>query len=116
MNLTASAYTGARAVTFVANGNGASTVVRSGSQATLEAVVVHFGMRGEKGDNGDLTYTHPQGAASDVWVITHGLGKKPSVTVQDSAYDTVDGDVFYNDSNTLTITFSAAFSGFAYLN
>lgn len=68
------------------------------------------------GGSGDLTFTHTQGAASDVWVITHNLGKRPSVTVQDSANDAVDGDVVYNDSNTLTITFSAAFSGFAYLN
>ncbi len=64
----------------------------------------------------DRSYTHPQGAASDVWVIAHNLGKRPSVTVQDSAYDGVEGDVFYNDANTLTITFSAAFSGVAYLN
>lgn len=64
----------------------------------------------------DRSYTHPQGAASDVWVIAHGLGKKPSVVVQDSAHDTVDGDIFYNDLYSLTITFSAAFSGFAYLN
>jgi hypothetical protein len=71
---------------------------------------------GGVGGSGDLTYTHPQGPASDVWVITHNLGKRPSVTVQDSAFDAVDGDVFYNDTNTLTITFSAAFSGVAYLN
>lgn len=71
---------------------------------------------GVVGGTGDLTYTHPQGTASDVWVIVHNLGKRPSVTVQDSAHDAVDGDVFYNDANTLTITFSAAFSGVAYLN
>lgn len=64
----------------------------------------------------DRAYTHQQGAASDVWVIAHGLAKKPSVTVQDSAFDAVDGDVFYNDLYNLTITFSAAFSGVAYLN
>lgn len=66
--------------------------------------------------SGDKNYTHSQGAASDVWVVTHNLGKRPSVTVQDSANDAVDGDVTYSDANTLTITFSAAFSGFAYLN
>ncbi len=74
------------------------------------------GPSGGGSGSGDLTYTHPQGAASAVWVITHNLGKRPSVTVQDSAFDAVDGDVFYNDTNTLTITFSAAFSGVAYLN
>lgn len=58
MNFTVSAYTGGRAVTFTATSDGVSTVVRSGSQATLEAVVVHMGLRGEKGETGaagDLT-------------------------------------------------------------
>ena len=50
MNFTVSAYTGGRAVTFTATSDGVSTVVRSGSQATLEAVVVHMGLRGETGD------------------------------------------------------------------
>ncbi len=65
---------------------------------------------------GDLHYTHNQGAAADVWNITHNLGKRPSVTVQDSANDEVEGNVGYTDLNHLTITFSAAFSGVAYLN
>jgi hypothetical protein len=50
MNFTVSAFTGGRAVTFTATSDGVSTVVRSGSQATLEAVVVHMGMQGEPGD------------------------------------------------------------------
>lgn len=46
MNFSVSAYTGGRAVTFTATCDGMSTVVRSGSQATLEAVVVHMGISG----------------------------------------------------------------------
>lgn len=65
---------------------------------------------------GDLTYTHVQPSASDDWLVQHGLGKFPSVTVIDSAGDEVDGDPVYIDASSLRIVFSAAFSGRAYLN
>lgn len=64
----------------------------------------------------DKTYTHTQASASDTWVITHNLNKKPSISIIDSAGDVIDGDVLYNDENSLTLTFSAATSGEAYLN
>lgn len=105
-----------------AKGGAQLTVNASGNPAQVKVRldIARQGPPGPSGGggsgSGDLTCTHPQGAASDVWVITHNLGKRPSVTVQDSAFDAVDGDVFYNDANTLTITFSAAFSGVAYLN
>ena len=79
--------------------------------------IARQGPRGLDGSGtGVQTYTHPQATAASVWVITHNLGKKPSVTVQDSAFDGIEGDVTYTDLNNLTISFSAAFSGFAYLN
>ena len=62
------------------------------------------------------TFTFNQAVSDSVWVINHGLGTFPSVTVLDSAGNTVFGDVVYNDQNTLTLTFSAAFTGTAYLN
>ena len=65
---------------------------------------------------GDKTYTHTQGASSATWVITHNLGKYPSVAVQDSAGTDVVGQVEYNTEHKLTITFSGAFSGTAHLN
>lgn len=65
---------------------------------------------------GDLSYTHNQSSASNSWVITHNLGKKPSVTIQDSAGTDVHGEVEYNSDQKLTITFSSAFSGTAFLN
>jgi len=49
-------------------------------------------------------------------VITHNLSKFPSVTVVDSGNNIVIGDITYNDLNTLTINFTASFSGKAYLN
>lgn len=65
---------------------------------------------------GDKSYTHSQGTPSATWEITHNLGKKPSVTVQDSANNDVVGEVTYNTDQKLTITFSGAFSGTAHLN
>jgi hypothetical protein len=56
-----------------------------------------------------------QGTASATWVITHTLGGKPQVTIVDSADTHVFGDVQYNSNTQVTVTFSAAFSGKAYL-
>lgn len=63
-----------------------------------------------------LSYTHIQGVASSTWVVVHNLGWYPNVTVQDSAGSTVEGDITYNSKVKLTITFSGAFSGRAYLS
>ena len=63
------------------------------------------------------TYTHIQSSPAEVWTINHNLDKYPSVTVVTSAEDEVQGGVVnYLDTNTLTITFSSAFSGKAHLN
>jgi len=63
----------------------------------------------------DLNYTHVQ-ASSSSWVISHSLGKIPSVMVQDGSGNRVHGDITYTDLNNLTITFNTAFAGTAYLN
>jgi len=65
---------------------------------------------------GDKSYTHNQSVASSSWVITHNLGKTPAVSVQDSAGTDVVGQITYNTEQKLTITFSGAISGKAYLN
>lgn len=71
---------------------------------------------GGPGGSGDKTYVHPQSIAAAQWVVPHNLDKFPSVTVIDSAGDECDGNIVYNDSNSLTLVFSAAFAGVAYLN
>lgn len=63
-----------------------------------------------------FAHIHTQTSASSSWSITHGLGKYPSATVVDSAGSEVIGEVNYTDNNNLTITFTAPFSGKAYLN
>lgn len=64
----------------------------------------------------DKTHVHSQGAASSTWNITHNLNKKPSVTVVNSSDEVVVGEIAYTNNNSLTINFSAGFSGKAYLN
>lgn len=62
------------------------------------------------------TYIHNQSIPSAFWVITHNLGSFPSVTVVDALNHVVIGDISYNNTNTLTITFTTEFAGYAYLN
>ena len=62
------------------------------------------------------TYTHTQASAASSWVITHNLGRRPSVTIVDSGGNVQIGDVLYNSDNQITVNFSAAFGGYAYLN
>lgn len=60
-------------------------------------------------------HVHTQGVASTEWVITHTLGGYPSVTIVDSAKTHVFGEVQYDSTTQITVSFSAAFSGYAYL-
>ena len=65
---------------------------------------------------GDKHDVHVQGNASAVWNVTHNMGKFPAVDVIDTGGTNVEGDIFYVDANNLTLTFSAPFTGTAYLN
>jgi len=60
-------------------------------------------------------FVFSQGLPSSSWNVDHTLDGFPSVTVVDSAGTVVIGDVIYNSRSNLTINFSAAFSGKAYL-
>ncbi len=61
-------------------------------------------------------YVHYQMVPSAEWDVVHNLGKKPSVTIVDSADNIVVGDVQYINDNEVVITFKGAFSGKAYFN
>jgi hypothetical protein len=74
------------------------------------------GPPGSGSGSGDLNYTHNQIVSSSTWSITHNLGKNPSVTIIDTGGNNVIGEISYNSLNALTLTFTAAFSGIAYLN
>lgn len=68
------------------------------------------------GVTGSTTFEFSQISPSAKWNIPHNLNKKPSVSIVDSSGNLVIGDVKYINENNVEITFSAAFSGKAYLN
>jgi len=74
------------------------------------------GPAGPSGANTNAAYAHAQIGPSAVWTVVHGLGYRPNVTVVDSGGTVVEGTVGYVSASELTITFSAAFSGTAYLS
>lgn len=57
-----------------------------------------------------------QQVASARWTIPHDLPRIPAVTVVDTGGTVVTGDVTYADAATVVVTFSAPFSGVAYLS
>jgi hypothetical protein len=57
-----------------------------------------------------------QGPALAVWVVTHSLGYYPAVTVIDGAGDQIEGVISYDSLYQITLTFTAPFSGTAYLS
>lgn len=67
-------------------------------------------------DSFKFAHIHTQNQASSQWTITHNLGKFPSVSIVDSAEEEVIGEVQHNNNNSLTVKFTAAFSGKAYIN
>jgi hypothetical protein len=72
----------------------------------------------EHRDGGDDEMVHrfDQASALATWVIVHNLGYRPNVHVEDSTGDTWIGDIHHDSDNQLTLTFSAAFAGTAWLS
>jgi len=99
------------------------TSVDSSTQESIPGATGPQGIPGIDGpqgipgaDGNSLTFNYSQIAPSALWYIEHNLGKRPSVTIVDSGGSVVIGGIQYIDNNNITITFSAAFSGNAYLN
>lgn len=71
----------------------------------------------QSGDIPDLvSYAHNQVASSTTWTVNHNLNFYPNVTVYDSAGSMVEGSVTHTSATSLTISFSGAISGKAYLS
>lgn len=62
------------------------------------------------------SYIHTQSVSASTWTVNHNLGFYPAVTVVDSGENVVIGDVTYTSVNSLSISFTAAFGGKAYLS
>jgi len=65
---------------------------------------------------GAPTFIFTQNVPSTTWNIQHNLGKFPSITVIDTGDTVVTGEYNYTSNTNVTLTFSAAFAGKAYLN
>lgn len=95
-------------VSIQQSGYNKTTVVKQPVQNTVDIA----GLKG----GGDKNYVHVQDVAASTWTASHNLGKRPAVVVVDSADDVVYGDISYVDDNTVTLTFTGAFTGKAYFN
>jgi hypothetical protein len=89
-------------------------------EATLNTVVVEATLSGPTGPTGpsgtgDKTFSMVFTSLSTV-LVQHNLQKYPSVTVVDSAYSEVIGDVVYIDTNSLSVSFTGSFSGDIFCN
>jgi|TARA_Y100000033_G_scaffold33257_1_gene31819 hypothetical protein len=96
--------------------SGISTVVTSTKITQPSTNVSVTGVIASASASGDKSFTFTQSSASTTWNINHNLGKKPSVSIADSADSLIHGAVSYTDLNNLTISLSAPTSGTAYLN
>lgn len=65
---------------------------------------------------GDVRYVHDQPVSLTPWVISHGLGKFPGVTLVDSDMSEIGADVRYDSLNQVTVTFAVPVAGKAFLS
>ena len=63
-----------------------------------------------------IAYHHIQNTPSTTWVINHNLDFYPNITVADSGGSLCEGEITYTSTDSVTVTFSGAFSGNAYLS
>lgn len=61
--------------------------------------------------NDQIEIVFNQGTPSSTWVIDHNMDCHPSITVIDSAGNTVEGSIKYDTTNRVTISFTSGFSG-----
>lgn len=64
----------------------------------------------------DKNFVFTQGSPAAVWIVAHNLNKFPSAVIIDSGGNEVEGEINHVDNNNLTISFSNAFTGKAYIN
>lgn len=75
------------------------------------------GPQGQPGsfNSSDIFYVHTQALAASTWTINHNLNGQPTAVVLDSAGTQCEGTFSYPSANQMIITFSAAFTGTAYV-
>jgi hypothetical protein len=61
-------------------------------------------------------YHHVQVTPATSWVVSHGLGFRPNVSIVDSTGREIIGEIDYTSATVVTLSFTAAVSGDAYLS
>ena len=95
-----------------------ATLTYIGGNGTIvndkQYTLIHFDIS----DSYDKTFIFTQAVAANPWVVVHNLNKFPSVSVTDANVTprVVNAQVDYDNTNQVTITFSGAQAGKAYLN
>jgi len=68
------------------------------------------------GAKGIATSVFTQETPSETWVVVHNMNCFPIVVVVGNSGTVTEGDISYDSANQITLTFSAALTGTAYLN
>jgi hypothetical protein len=92
------------------------TYVSVASSGGIQGIQGIQGPTGPSGDPALLYYKHEQTTPSSTWDITHNLEFFPNITVVDSSGAVCEGEINHVTINRVTLTFSASFSGTAYLS
>ena len=89
------------------------TIIESTAQISVTAP----GPQGPAGQftSADIFYVHTQSVSSSTWTINHNLNGQPTAVVLDSAGTQCEGTFSYPSTNQMIITFTAAFTGVAYV-
>ena len=82
------------------------------SPASVQATLASVGPQGVPGVGGSA-YDHIQTAASDVWIINHNLGRRPSITLIDAGGSQIVGEVLHLSANQARAYFAIPISGSA---
>lgn len=77
--------------------------------------VVEVGYTQPGGTLGDAFFSQPFTAVNSI-MVTHNLGKRPSITVVDTAGTVGVASVFYIDDNSCLVTMTIPTSGTIYCN
>jgi hypothetical protein len=77
-------------------------------------VITSPGPQGAPGSAG-VFYVHQQPTAASVWTINHNLNAEPTAVVLDSAGTQCEGTFSYPSRQVMIITFTAPFTGTAYV-
>lgn len=92
------------------------TVIEIGEETP--ATLIEIGQTGPTGPPGldGGSYTHEQSTPTATWSITHNLGYKPAVSIEDVDGNSHDALVTWPTANTVVVLFAAVTAGRAHLS